>query len=63
MNNPPLSQDQILSFCKGLGGFSLLSSHAYYDNYSVKINKLLNKGLIRMCKRLGADGEVYEAVL
>lgn len=62
MNNPPLSQKQILSLCGKAGGFSVLASHAYFDNYSGKIKKLLDKQLIRMSKRLGNEGAVYEVI-
>ena len=62
MNNPPLSQAKILEYCSTGAGFSLLNTHAHFDNYSAKIAKLLNKKLIRMCKRLGDGGKVYEAL-
>lgn len=62
MNNPPLSQSEILNLCGKAGGFSLLASHAHFSNYSEKLYKLANKNLVRMSKRLGNNGAVYVAV-
>ena len=62
MNKPPLSQAQILHKCKEPYGFSILVKHAHFDSHSKKLAKLIDKGLIRMSKRLGDDGGVFEAV-
>lgn len=62
MNNPPLSQKQILSLCGKAGGFSNMNIHFYYENHKAKLEKLINKGLIRFSKRLGDNGKVYEAI-
>lgn len=59
---PPLSQAQILHKCKEPYGFSILVKHAHFDSHSKKLAKLIDKGLIRMSKRLGDDGGVFEAV-
>jgi hypothetical protein len=60
MNNPPLSQDGILECCAKPFGFSLLNTHPHFKNYTGKLEKLLNKNLIRLSKRLGDNGKVYE---
>ncbi len=62
MNKPPLSQDQILYECKQPYGFSILKRHAHFESHYSKLLKLVDKGLIRMSKRLGDDGGVFEAV-
>ena len=59
MSNPPLSQAKILEYCSTGAGFSLLGQHAHFQNYSGKLKKLLDKGLIRLAKRLGDNGGVY----
>lgn len=62
MNNPPLTQAKILEICSHQDGFSILEKHAHFENHCQKISKLLNKGLIRMSKRLGDNGGVYVRV-
>lgn len=62
MSKPPLSQDQILYECKQPYGFSILKRHAHFESHYRKLLKLVDKGLIRMSKRLGEDGGVFEAV-
>ena len=62
MNNPPLSQAQILELCERGCGFSLRNSHAHFENYTIKINKLISKKLVRFGKRLGDCGKIYEAL-
>lgn len=62
MNNPPLSQKQILSLCGRGIGFSNMNAHFHHKNHTAKIEKLINKGLIRFSKRLGDNGKVYEAI-
>lgn len=62
MNNPPLTQSQILSLCRKDDGFSILSKHAHFSNHIEKLGKLLDKGLIRLSKRLGDNGGVFKAV-
>ena len=62
MNKPPLSQAQILYKCKEPYGFSILKNHAHFESHYNKILKMVDKGLIRLSKRLGDDGGVFEAV-
>lgn len=62
MENPPLSQEDLLLLCSRDEGFSLTSKHPYYANYSRKIAKMISRNEIRQTKRLGDGGAVYGKV-